>query len=651
MQLDDYQQQAVTTTQSRVRVLAGAGSGKTRTLIARAQHLVRAGVDPFGILAVTFSKKAAVEMRERLEASGEAFGVTVSTLHALGWGLLRKHYDGWGVADTGQTRRMVRNALKVAGNAIPFAQALRAVAEAKRRYCEFDVATTYRAYEAERRRNKLFDFQDMLTEAEDLLRRKVATSRWQHILVDEAQDTDWLQWVILRHLVGPDTGLFIVGDVEQAIYGFRGAVPEEMLDGVEVLFGCPFDQYELPCNYRSVSDVVMSANDLMRGEPGALELLAVREEPGELEVWHTTGSVDQAERVVEDIQRRDQDLEHLDRVAILYRTNACAEAFENQLIRANVPYQIMGDWSFYSRAEIRDALSYLRLAQGWDADAADRVMNRPSRYLGEAFRNELERQGGWRAVGDGEPLRFSKSYMERGLQQFVMTVRALQRLYAEKAGAPLPLLDYVLNDVGYRAWLLGEEPSEGDEVKAENLEMLRESVEGQSSVAAVLDLARRCMENQRRQKGKTNAVQLMTVHRAKGLEWPTVYLTCVDAGMLPHKNGDDSEERRIMYVGVTRARDRLVVSSRGLPSPFVQYVRGWHEEAGVGAAAGGADCSGLQAGGARGGGDDSGDGAVADPGAVGIGVGTRESSDEQRNLRGATGRDDDGVPRRMASAG
>jgi superfamily I DNA/RNA helicase len=471
------------------------------------------------------------------------------------------------VADSAKKRVIMRRALAETGYPLPFAQAMKAIGRAKTLCCELDFERVYVAYEKIRRQMRLFDFEDMLVESLDLLREGRVVPHWKHILVDEAQDTDPLQWMLIRAMVGPETQVFIVGDISQSIYGFRGAVPMEMLDGVDLEFGAAVEQIELPCNYRSVGKVVELANETVRGRPGALTLQAVRQDHGEVRVQVVSGMRDAASKVLAEVQQGKRAFgDH----AILYRTNACAEAFENAFLKAGVPYVIAGDFSFYSRMEIMDALAYLELSQGWNADAADRVYNKPSRYLGAAWRAELERQGGWQAVAEDRGMRFSRDYMRRNFDGFVFQVVTLQQR-ARDGARPAELIRYALYTVGYRAWLLGEQPDDADEVRAENLEMLMEAVEDVQSVRAVLELAEKCRKNGLRRDPPKNAVQLMTVHRAKGLEWPVVYLAGCDRGLMPHRLGESEEERRIAYVAFTRARDQLVVlTTQG--SEFIDHL-------------------------------------------------------------------------------
>jgi DNA helicase-2/ATP-dependent DNA helicase PcrA len=581
MQLDKYQAEAVGNRDRRLRVLAGAGSGKTRALVARIVDLYNEGVPPERILAVTFSRKAAKEMRERLGPL--APGVDIQTLHALGLRILKNSIEGWSVADTPRRRVLLRKALATLKSQTKFGDAERAVSEGKRRFCKFDYAEIYQLYEEYRRAAHLWDFDDMLVEAEAVLRmesgvRERWRQSWDHILVDETQDTDVLQWAILGHLVGSHVSLFVVGDIQQSIYGWRGAEPMEMLEGIEERFGA-FKTLELPINYRSVAEVVDIANEVVRGRPGALTLQPHRSGSTYSPiVWIDAESASgEAAQVIEVLERQRQRQYRWRDMAILYRINAFAEPFEHALIAANIPYEIVGDWSFYDRMEIKDMLAYLQLAYGWDGEAATRVLNRPTRYLGEVFRRELAQQGGWEAVAAGKSLSFSKSYMGRRFDEFETAVLELQRQAA--GGASLVELGkYVAFKLGYIDWLTGETGNDADEVRAENVRMLLETVEGIPDLTTLMHQAEECRRHKKHSEQEPptpeGRVQLLTVHRAKGLEWPIVCLVGACQGLLPLKSGDPDEEVRVFYVGVTRAKDQLYSVSHGNPSPFRRFIDG-----------------------------------------------------------------------------
>jgi DNA helicase-2/ATP-dependent DNA helicase PcrA len=360
--------------------------------------------------------------------------------------------------------------------------------------------------------------------------------------------------------------------VHNSIYGWRGALPYEMLEGIDYRFGS-FTELQLPCNYRSVAVVVELANALVEGKRGGLSLQQVRTDHGAMEWLQFDSGGDEARGVLAAIRadKLDRRYAKWQDYAILYRTNATSERFENILIKNNIPYEIVGNWSFYARAEIKDVLAYLRLSMGWDEESADRVFNKPGRYLGAAWRAELERQGGWKAVEAGKSFHFSRGYMHQRFDEFVQAVLGIQRLNAQGANV-LELVDYVLYTIGYKQWLQGEQPDAEDEVKGENLEMLREAVADARSLSSVIDMANRAQRQRQPRGSEDRGVQLLTVHRAKGLEWPVVFVVGCNQAVMPHVHGEPEEEHRIFYVAVTRARDRLVVTSNGMASQFRWFV-------------------------------------------------------------------------------
>ena len=217
----------------------------------------------------------------------------------------------------------------------------------------------------------------------------------------------------------------------------------------------------------------------------------VRQQPGHIEWIHCESGSHEVDAVLDRILEFRKSGSAWSDCAILYRVNSQAERYENCFLREGIPYESAGDFSFYARAEIKDICAYLELARGWNEEAADRVYNRPSRYLGAVWRQELERKGGWAAVADGAGFRFSRPYMAERLEDFRHAVSTLQKYYHGGTKNPAGLVKYIYDQIGYRAWLLGEEPDAEDEVKGENLEMLLEAVGQQPSVDAVLDLAYR----------------------------------------------------------------------------------------------------------------------------------------------------------------
>lgn len=523
--LDSEQRAAATATERRIRCLAGAGSGKTRTLTARVRWLIEhERVDPADILVVTFSKRAADELVHRL--GDEAKGVRAGTLHSLGYQVVRSAYPRAKVADEALSRRLIRKAVIDCDRVIEPGKAVGAIPRLKAHGREPEPKTGLRRvwdrHHALLREQHLYDFNDLIlvpVELFDIGHAAVAQwiGRWGHVLVDETQDTSATQWAFLEGIVpgtSEDTTVFVVGDVQQGIYSWRGAEPEMMLEELDGLFG-PFTTYGIPRNYRSGHRVVGLANRLMQGQVGALTLVPQRELPAEITVLRAEDSQDEARRIVDELQAAHEGGLRWRDAAVLTRTNGQHEALEAACGQAGVPYGVVGGVGFYNRTEVLDVLAYLQLSQGWDHDALDRVYNRPSRYLGHAWKAELEAQGGWGRFESGEFMTWSRSYMVERTLDLRRVVLRLQ-VKAEDGRGPAELVKWVLGPIGYRAWLLGEEPDDADEVKGEILDALLDAARAYETVPAFLDFAVAC---QRRGKAGTgrdvlqDRVQLSTVHR------------------------------------------------------------------------------------------------------------------------------------------
>jgi DNA helicase-2/ATP-dependent DNA helicase PcrA len=586
LDLDPYQAAAVASTALRTRTRAGAGSGKTRVLTGRAAALIQIGVPSHRIAAITFSKRAADELKDRLGAV--AADAWVGTIHSLGYSILRLERPGRDVA--GDYKRWIKRALFETKTRWPLREAAREISKAKmtglhpwwvevspnvdraaKRYQELlDTNPGWNGKPG----TPLWDFDDMLMVAEQVLREEpLAKKRWQrwtHILVDEVQDNSPMQWDLVTHLTTPDTNLFVVGDCAQSIYSFRGADPELMLDRLDKRLG-PFTDFPLPRNYRSTSSVVTLANSVVEGRKGALRLEATR--PGSdadssIERLPLTAQrIDEA-RLIAD---RFQTLFGVDGLkwsdmACLVRTNAQSEGVEAACLEAQIPCVVVGGKGFYARHEVKDVLAYLQLSVGPSASALERIFNKPNRYLGEAFVRELERQGGWDAAARGRAMTFSKRFMNEGYSALRSAVLTLQK--SRQGGAqPAALARYVLDSIGYKRWLIDETATEDpDESQIDNVEALVAAASRWDRVEAFLEFAALCQKTVR--AGSKGRVQISTIHKSKGLEWPIVAVAGITAGTLPHRRGDEEEERRILYVAVTRARDQLFLAAHGVPSIY-----------------------------------------------------------------------------------
>ncbi len=625
--LNDEQRAAVLHGDGPLLVLAGAGSGKTRVLTHRIAYLVHSGRARSGeILAITFTNKAASEMRERTERllGHSTRGMWVMTFHSACARILRAEAPRLGytrqftIYDAADARRLVKRCLDQIGadpkRFTPSAVAGR-ISEAKNKlqsaadfsdaqgdWWERTVAEAYALYETELMRMNAMDFDDLLMRTvnvlelfPEVLARYQATFR--HVLVDEYQDTNHAQYRLLQLLSGDTKHLFVVGDDFQSIFGFRGADVRNILDFQDDFATAdqPVTVIKLERNYRSTQDILTASNGVIAHNRGQLakELwtdigdgvpVVVRELPDEhAEARYVLGEI---ERLMTDPAQPASRTE----IACFYRTNAQSRVLEDTLVRHDVPYQVIGGTKFYERAEIKDAMAYLTLlANPADAVSFARVVNSPKRGLGDT---SVQRILGYaqtldRPVFDvaSEPgsIPGLGTAAVRSLTRFMTTMGELR----EKALEEVPvgdLLDALLDDSGYREALENERTIEA-QGRLENLEELvtvarefdsayiRASAEEEAPLDAFLQQTALQSDSDGR-RDDAGLVTLMTLHNAKGLEYPHVFIIGCEEQLFPHarsiEQGDVEEERRLCYVGMTRAMRSLTLTHAQRRSIFGQ---------------------------------------------------------------------------------
>ena len=587
-------------------VLAGAGSGKTRVITYRVAWLVRErGVDPASIVAVTFTNKAAGEMRDRVERLLELFPLPtfVGTFHRYALTLLRRHGERVGLArdfailDTDDQKRLVAQAMAAEGvpeSSFPPRSVLAAISGAKNQllsveayernasgFFEQRVGRVYRRYQALLREASGVDFDDMMTLAVRLLAEHAEIAerlrqRVRYLLVDEFQDTNRAQLELVDRIAGAAGNLTAVGDEDQGIYRWRGADLANILEFERHFPGATVRKLER--NYRSTATILEAANAvvahnrLRRGK--RLWTSSGRGEPIAL---HRAGDeAEEAAWVVDQLERL-RGRNALSEMAILVRTNAQTRAFEDEFFRRRIPYSMVGGVRFYERAEIKDLVAYLRLLRNpRDSFSLLRILNVPPRGIGRTTVALLEERAAELAVAPWEVL--EQDALGNFPPRAATALRAFRELVAGLRGAaaelPLPaLLDELLAKTGYLESLRRD--NEEDQARLENLREFLTAAqsfteaksygEGQEEdlltafldhVALVTDL-----DNWQEERGVT----LMTLHSAKGLEFPVVFVAGLEDGLLPHFNvqgraEDQEEERRLFYVGMTRARERLLLS-------------------------------------------------------------------------------------------
>ncbi len=643
--LNNAQMDAVRHLHGPCLVLAGAGSGKTRVIVHKIERLLASGLDAKKIAAITFTNKAAAEMRERAKAlvGGKAArDLAISTFHSLGVRLLRSDgqaaglkpqfsildsddvlgvmRDAGGTTDAALARRWQWAISAWKNQGLDAAGAARAAESEDERVA----AVVMQRYQERLQAYQAVDFDDLILLPLRLLQQQVELrAKWQaqfgHVLVDEYQDTNAVQYELLKVLVGERGHFTAVGDDDQSIYGWRGAT----LDNLKRL---PQDFPQLKVialeqNYRSTGHILRAANAVIANNPKIFEKKLWSEfgdgEP--VRVLHCDGEEHEAERMVSRIQalRANDGNNALSSFAILYRANHQARVFEQKLRAAQIPYKVSGGQSFFDRAEIKDLCAWLRLLVNPDDDPAFlRAVTTPKRGIGHQTLGALgEFAGKWKVslfealFAPSLALALKGKAMD-GLQQFGREVNDLQQRAKHTSGAEpaRELLLGWLKDIRYEQHLFDGEDSEklaaarwanvldfvdwiakrcGGQTEQDagsTFETPRQSVlDVAQTISVIISLAERGDDQ--------DVVTLSTLHAAKGLEWPHVMLVGVNEGLLPFKSGDEEmtperleEERRLMYVGITRARQTLLVSTlrrrkkgrdtvQGVPSRFVAEMK------------------------------------------------------------------------------
>jgi DNA helicase-2/ATP-dependent DNA helicase PcrA len=600
--LNPAQREAVTAPDVNLLVLAGAGSGKTRVLVHRIAWLVRADdVLPHGVMAVTFTNKAATEMRGRLEhALGiSTRGMWVGTFHGLSHRLLRAHWEtarlpqNFQILDSDDQLRVVKRVTRDMGldedkwspkqtqwwiNAHKDEGRRAAQIEDHGEHVQSTLLALYRLYESACERGGLVDFAELLLRTHELWLQDAVLlahyrARFEHLLVDEFQDTNTIQYKWLRALAGQSARVTAVGDDDQSIYGWRGARIENIhqfqrdFPGVQVV--------RLEQNYRSTANILDAANAVIAHNRGRLgkHLWTSGGEGERLTLYAAFNEQDEARFIVDEIRKWIAGGHLRSECAILYRSNAQSRVLEEALLRAGIPYRVYGGLRFYERLEIKNALAYLRLLLNRDDDAAfERVVNTPPRGIGSSTLDQLRahaRAGGqslWTATKQLAPSLPGRA--RNALLGFVDLLNQLQRDIEDKELAEQ--VDRVLALTGLLEYHRAEKGERG-ETRAENLDELVSACRGFAPEDPDRGALEQFLDNASLDAGDTQAeefedgVQLMTLHSAKGLEFPLVFLSGMEENLFPHamsreEPGRIEEERRLCYVGITRAMRRLVLS-------------------------------------------------------------------------------------------
>lgn len=608
--LNRQQQDAVQTINGPMLILAGAGSGKTKVLTCRIAHLLQQGVRPYRILAITFTNKAAAEMRERVDrmAGAAARDVWLFTFHAFCARVLRHdlekltgYSNNFAIYDTSDSKNLIKQVLKemnlddkrfpIPGiishisNAKNALQTPEAYAQQAGEYYEQQVAKVYAAYQKKLQANNAVDFDDLLLLTLRLLKenaevREKYQNKFDYIMVDEYQDTNHAQYLLTKLLAAGHKNICVVGDADQSIYGWRGADIQNILDFEKDYPNAKLVKLEQ--NYRSTQFILDAANAVIDNNSGRKPKRLWTDNDGGSEIvyYQAMDERDEARFVIEraqELQQREQ--AKLGDMAVLYRTNAQSRVFEEMLIKSGIAYNMVGGTKFYERKEIKDVLAYLRLIYNpSDSLSLLRIINVPRRGIGDATIARLAEY----AAASGQSL-FDvvsnagdvPSLASRFVNKLDDLAGVLFDLMGEAADAPVKqLVEDVLQKTGYLAELETSGDAQ-DQSRVDNLHELLSVAEDFAAkcersgdeptlenfladVALVADIDDADLDEDK--------ITLMTLHSAKGLEFPTVFLVGMEEGIFPHSRTlmDESEieeERRLCYVGITRAERHLFLSN------------------------------------------------------------------------------------------
>lgn len=606
--LNDMQKSAVFYTEGPLLLLAGAGSGKTRVLTHRIAYLIEEkGVNPWNIMAITFTNKAAGEMRERVD-SLVGFGsesIWVSTFHSTCVRILRRYIDRLGysnsftIYDSDDQKTLMKDVckrLQIDTKVYKEKALLGAISSAKDElvspqayelnaagdFGKQKIAQAYKEYQKQLRSNNALDFDDLIVKTVELFQNcpdvlDYYQERFKYIMVDEYQDTNTAQFKLVSLFAEKYQNLCVVGDDDQSIYKFRGANIGNILN-FEKMFA-DARTIKLEQNYRSTQNILNAANDVIRNNVGRKEktLWTDNEEGDLIHFRQFLTAFDEAEYIVGDIAQniREGNYEYKD-CAILYRTNAQSRMFEEKFLMANIPYKIIGGVNFYARKEIKDLLAYLKTVDNaMDDLAVKRIINVPKRGIGATSLGKVQEYADEYDMSFYDALKDAESIATLGRSAvkikpfvtFIQTLRSKQDYLSVQE-----ILTSIINETGYVKELEAEDTDEA-RARIENIDELITKVVSYESdaeeptlsgfleeVALVADID--SLEED------SNHVVLMTLHSAKGLEFPNVYLAGMEDGIFPSYmtiTSDDpleiEEERRLCYVGITRAKQRLTLTS------------------------------------------------------------------------------------------
>ena len=587
--LNEWQLEAVTTKDGPLLILAGAGSGKTRVLTYRVAYLINeCNIDPYNILAITFTNKAAKEMKDRIMSilGPKAYMIQISTFHALGVLIVKENYEKAGykanftILDSDDSLTLIKKIIKelnldpkiynpkAVRNQISGAKNGLLTSKEYERYAntEFEevVLKVYEKYEEKLIINNSLDFDDLLMIPIKIFKKypevlKKYQERFKYILIDEYQDTNEAQYTLVKMLSAKYKNVCVVGDNDQSIYSFRGANYHNILN-----FEHDYPNSKvimLEKNYRSTKNILNAANDVIKNnkERKDKNLWTDNEEGSKIKYYRAFDEKDEAFYVVSEIKNLINNNTKLNDIAVLYRTNAQSRNIEEALLRENIPYRVIGSFYFYNRKEIKDLIAYLKVIYNSSDDVnLLRIINVPKRGIGEKTIQNLITEANISGQSLFDSIKSGKELL------FKEKINELKEL-SEKSSLT-ELVDAILEKTGIKEELVSEKSIEAD-VRLENLEEFKTITKSYEETRGIVSLDEFLNEislvsDVEEYRNRDDVVTLMTIHSAKGLEFKDVFLIGLEEGIFPHQaaffdSNELEEERRLCYVAITRAKEKL----------------------------------------------------------------------------------------------
>lgn len=598
--LNDKQKEAVKKTEGPLLILAGAGSGKTRVLTTRIAYLIEdIGISPYNILAITFTNKAANEMKERLYSliGNTSDNIQISTFHSFGLKILRENYEKLGytsnfsIMDSDDTLSIVKRIIKdfnldkkvYNANAIRYKisscknELISPSAYNKYAISDFEQAVlkVYEKYEETLKKNNAIDFDDLLILPLKLFKEYPSVlekyqNRFQYILIDEYQDTNEAQYILTKMISAKYRNICCVGDNDQSIYSFRGANYRNILNFEKDYKDATIIKLEQ--NYRSTENILNAANSVIKNnkERKDKNLWSTKGKGEKISYFKAFNERDEAFYVIREIKKLINNGIDYENIAVLYRTNAQSRIMEEELLKENLPYRVVGSFYFYSRKEIKDLIAYLRLIHNeFDNVSLTRVINTPKRGIGLktvsnlALKADVNNISMFEAIESGKELEFKNLILK--LKEISKDLTLTE------------LVDKVLDVTGIKKELEDEKTLEAD-IRLENLEEFKsitKSFEEKNGVISLEDflLEISLVSDVNEYKDDKNRISLMTIHSVKGLEFDYVFVIGLEEGIFPHinslmDNAEIEEERRLCYVAITRAKEKLYLVNTRMRTLF-----------------------------------------------------------------------------------